>query len=296
MPITLKEVPIKIKTHLGSDEIIGVIDRLNNNARIYPASVVPSFLYRLITKIIAPERFYEMILNELHFSEEKTKAITGDIKEKILEPISADLKAWGINIDAINIKNALAFREFLKKEKEELQKFGVSFEIIEEPEPIRKISLDKISEAPVMRKIPIKETENFFSSKENSSPLIIHQIKPLTDSKPKTSSSAFSLPFKFLKSKLSQRSIEKPIIARVEAPEKTVPEPAQKEDLSKRVVHYSNNRTEITPSSEPLDFINLEKLTPLTDNATVKKPEAADKTTESDKNKPKLDGNTVDLR
>ncbi|MDI6820611.1 MAG: hypothetical protein QMD65_00320 [Patescibacteria group bacterium] len=305
MPTTLKEVPIKIKTHLGSDEIIGVIDRLNNNARIFEPRTIPLILFKLITKILAPEKIYEQILKDLNFSEEKTKAITREIKEKILEPIKDDLKKRGIDIDVIDTKNSLLFHDFLKKEKEELQKFGISFEIIEEPEPIKRISLDKIGEAPMAKKIPIEQTENFFSNKQDGSPLIIHQVKPLTETKPKTSTPLFSLPFKFLKSKLSQRNLEKPVMARIETPEKTMPEPEENQ-ASKRVVHYSGNRTPFSPAETP-DFINLEKLspdipappsppTPKKENAEPKTPPPTPKTTEiDDKNKPKLDGNIVDL-
>jgi len=301
MPTTLKEVPIKIKNHLGSDEIIGIIDRLNNNARIFEPSILPLLLYRLITKELAPEKIHDQILKDLNFSEEKTNAITREIKEKILEPIKLDLKEWGINIDAIDTKNALTFQEFLKKEKEELEKFGVSFEIIEEPEPVKKISLDKINEAPIAKKITISQSED--------TPLIIHQVKPLTETKPKTTSPIFSLPFKFLKSKLSQKNIEKPVMARIETPEKTISEP-EKNQPQKRVVHYSDNRSPLSSLEIP-EFINLEKLSPDTPTAPTSSPTTkkedeqktpsaplVPKTTEIDnnKNKPKLNGNTVDLR
>lgn len=160
------------------------------------------------------------------------------------------------------------------------------------------VSLETLAETPTEEVLHFKFEKGVAKAEtlkpaEEGKPLMIHEEKPLTEgtTKPPTQK-GFSLPFGLFKSR-SAREEQAPVKARVEVPKE-----------EKRVVHYSELRTPLTPLGGGEELINLEALTQMkpptekppniTENNTTVTTE--DKSLDAAQDKPKVEGNVVDLR
>ncbi|MBI5732396.1 hypothetical protein HY967_00340, partial [Candidatus Jorgensenbacteria bacterium] len=199
MLYTIKQIPQKIREHLGSDSTVKLIGSFNSSCHIYPFSAIPSLLYQLITKKFTAQEFVTNAERELDLSEDLSIALVREIKEKILEPIHDELMSWGIDTSHINVTAAKNLSNVLEENRRRLKEMGITLEQEElTPQGLRTISIDALSGESKMeaKKIPIQRIEipssaeskgtAFVPSKEGT-PLIIHQAKPVAEERSKSS-------------------------------------------------------------------------------------------------------------
>lgn len=140
-------------------------------------------------------------------------------------------------------------------------------------------------------KIEVKKIEN------GDKPLIIHreEKEETATEEAKKPFRGFDFPFKFFKTK--EVLTETPVKAKIETPA-SAKAPAGK-PVPKRVVHYSELRTPLTPFEKTEDeIINLETLTkkePIKPSVQSQKESSLSGTNEEKDEGPKLEGNIIDL-
>jgi len=137
------------------------------------------------------------------------------------------------------------------------------------------ISLEKFGQPkiPETHKIPV--APQIISDESKEKPLIIHEEKsPVEAVETPTKPKGFNLPFNIFKSGLS-KIIKPPVTAKIEAPPEiqspTLSEINKKEE--KKVVHYSELRTPLTPLHREEELINLETLEKVKKPPTDAKPQ-----------------------
>lgn len=109
--------------------------------------------------------------------------------------------------------------------------------------------------------LDILDEEKNKKDNDSEKPLVLHVEKTFApEEKPKATFKGFSLPFKFFKSKQTQEPIRADVetsltLEKNEMTKKINPVPDKK-----RVVHYSEFRTPLTPFGETGEIVDLEKL------------------------------------
>ncbi|MDO8557135.1 MAG: hypothetical protein Q7R98_01590 [Candidatus Jorgensenbacteria bacterium] len=116
--------------------------------------------------------------------------------------------------------------------------------------------------------IPIREGASKQTMGEEGAPLILHEMRPLgpgASERTKVPFKDLSKSFSFFAQKITPQEIQNPVKAKIEAPDenrqvqsKPQPEKSFGSAQDKRVVHYSEFRTPISPVSRGGEFINLE--------------------------------------
>lgn len=288
------EAPQDIREYLGSSGAAVYIDEINKKADIARTNLISDLLYEIIVKETPPNYTVERLKEKIGTSDdEKAKSIAREIKEKILQPIYYALLNWGVDINDIDTGDAPTLDEFVKKEAEFLESLGIKTEESKpteiKEETIHPEEMDGYqSEQPI--KISIGEiikpatTPSEIRPSEDA-PLILQREKEfISPTRKESSSKGFSLPFGFFKKPPSSSTFE-PVKAKIEfldatdaSVEKSAPEIKQDKDKikglgffntlqqikkgvegeQKKVVHYSELRTPVTPFAKEEEFINLE--------------------------------------
>lgn len=320
------EIDQKIKKHLASDEVFNEISEINNSFDIPNKRALAKTLSKLVKKEIPSKELVTFFSKESKLQAEKANLVVKLIKQKILEPIKLTLQKADINIDEIIIPETLSLEEIRKREVQSEKVSQIEKTILDEkkreewilelmgPEKSKvflatltrpkesTISLEAFGRAPlkpIERKVSVAEEEE---TPKKDSPFILHKEQSPIGAQDQTQRKkfSFSLPFKFFAS-AQNREEKSPVIVRIETPK------------LKRVVHYSESRTPVTPfeSADSMDIRNFEKPIPLSAIPSVSsqaKPIASQpliptpptpptpSLTPLQKPIPKLEKNTVDLR
>lgn len=253
------ELPQNIKEHLVSPRTASLFDSITHKAEIYEIGILPDLVSQLVTRNVFPQDFTSKLKEEVGTSDKKTKAIARELKEKVLEPIRYALVNWGVDINQIDVSGAPTLDEFIKereeaerKQTERLASLGIENDEDddnEKPAPRREeaITFDTLA-APAGEAVTIRPSEPAEDKQRSDEmqPLIIHRENPVPAAREAAGSKSFSLPFGFFRNveRTVSESME-PIKARVESPKE-----------EKRVVHYSELRTPLTPFNKNDEFIH----------------------------------------
>lgn len=103
----ITEVPQSIRSHLGSDAVINLIDQINRkfNFSDQQVAVVPTVIRALILHSIAANQFTDKVAEELGVTQERAEIIAHEVRDRILKPVKKDLKDFGVDIDLIQVEN-----------------------------------------------------------------------------------------------------------------------------------------------------------------------------------------------
>jgi len=250
-----EEIPEKIRSVLFSERVDGILNEITEKAGIYDTSLLPSVFYGLISKEIPAHSFIEELANT-GIGEKIAKSIAKEIKERILEGERYPLFRWGVDISEINVHDAPALEElglanFLKESAEKTISLETPKEETENIISIPLVStIKETGEAlAVLGKKDKKETEN---EKTEEKPLILEVKGSENEGIIKERKIIPNLLlgkigfFKTKKEGVKQDENAPPIKASIFSP-------FQKEE--KRVVHYSENKTELNPWEQNNSFI-----------------------------------------
>lgn len=256
------EVPGNIREHLISPRTSAIIDNIQEKAEIYRVGILSDLVSRLVMRDILPQDFRAKLEEEVGVSEKKAQVISRELKEKVLEPIRYALVNWGVDINQIDVAGAPTLDEFLKEREAaeaDREKFltslGIEMEKGEEAPATTKetgqgaITFESLGAMPTQEEaVTIRPMEHAADREKSDEvqPLIIHRESPMPTARESFGSKSFSLPFGFFKK--AENEITKsvaPVVAKVEG---------LKEE--KRVVHYSESRTPLTPFNKKDEFIN----------------------------------------
>lgn len=249
-----KEIPQTIQEHLGSPKTTLIIQSINKRVDIARINIIPSVIKKLIIKEITPKELVKKVSEYTRFGEERSFAITKEIKEKILKPIEYALLNWGIDIKDIDTTGAKTIEEIKKEEEDLLVSVGVKIE-----KPTTTISLEQSPDEEVFSpaKIQVSGDTDLSSKKisvtDEPAPLVIHREKPREMQEKGSSQQArgFSMPFGFFKQKtIRTEPAQAPVKATIEF---------FKKDEPKRAVDYNELRTPLTPFAKEERFIQTEK-------------------------------------
>jgi hypothetical protein len=231
----LEEIPQNIKNSLLNERVDEILDDIREEAGIFDESLLPSIYYGLISKEI-PAHYFVESLSETGIGEKIAKSVARAIKERILEAERFPLFKWGIDISEIKVEDAppletLGLKEFLNTES-----FSKTFSL-EDKESVEE-------EIPIIREAPktsfikpsILESTAKEEKKENA-PFILEKKETIKEPQQKTFSSLSLGQIGFFKLKRGTKdenseTITKTIKAEVKIPEET-----------KKVIHYSENKT-----------------------------------------------------
>ena len=241
MAVLLNQVPEEIREYLASEQTTVLINGIRDEADVVLPGALPKLLFRLETKDLSVHDFVEAIERNLGVKPPKSLAIAKAIKERVLEPKRYTLSQWGVDISFLDVAQAPNLGEFRPFEAP-----GAA----SEPE---KISLEQLT-TETGQNVPVQEetlasSANTAEQTKEGAPLILHREETLTGEK-KSSIRGFSFPG-FFKSKKTEAESPPTVKVKIETP-------GQGPDKEKRVVHYSEFRTPVTPFNENNELINLE--------------------------------------
>jgi len=284
MPIPLKDVPESIKNYLGSEKVMRTIQEIARKARISNTSSISSVLFLIETKETKPENFVKEVISLSGTTKEMGYAVAREVREKILRSISHELSEWGFDIEKIEIPKDTSVEEVRKKETEFLKSRGFEEEKIFQENSGGDLSLEE--DSPSSQELPTAPIS--WAAKPEAStgktlkveggaepakdgPLILHRentSKEKSYSKKESSGSkGFTLPFGMFKNREdSSRDLSDPIRASVETPpeyiqkikERTEGMSKKLKSEKKRIVHYNELRTPLTPFSKEGKFIKTD--------------------------------------
>ncbi len=243
--MTFDEIPQNIKNSLFSERVDEILDDVRDKACIANPALLPGAFYDLIAKE-TPAHYFIESLAETGIGEKIAKSIAKAMKERILESERYPLFRWGVDISEIKTGDA-----------EDIERLGLKedLESAREEKTIHLESLDTATSEP--ETIPILRTEGVppeIKKGETATPFVL-QGKP-----EEARSSGFSgrvLPsfsMGFFKSKKPAVVAEpKTIKAEVETPSSNM----------KRVIHYTESRSTISPFEAGGEFLKTEEIVPL---------------------------------
>ncbi len=300
-----EEIPQNIRDSLFHERINEILEDIREKACVTSPGLISRAFYRLIAKE-TPVHYFVESLAETGIGEKIAKSIAKAIKERVLESERYPLFRWGIDISEIKVNDA-----------EDIEKLGLR-EDLEPEEDEKTIHLESLGEPDLgPENIPIlrsREVPPEIKKEETASPFIL-QEKPKEE---KIAGGKFSgriLPsfsVGFFKSKKPATEYQpKTIRAEVEAPAAE----------TKRVVHYTESRSTLSPFEPGGEFLRTEEITPIVKPAekaaippvispetptptpaiaekpfvnaiTKKQPEKAGVVSGG----PRVEGNTIDLR
>ncbi len=276
-----------------SERVDRILDELRDRACISRTSLIPNAYYNLISKEVPPHYFVQT-LAETGIGEKLAASVAKAIKERILESERYPLFRWGIDISEIKVNDAedvenLGLEDDLKKEEEKT----IPLEAFEEPEA-ETIPIIKSATIPAKPALaPKPEGTPSPLDTAQGKPFIL-QEKPKEDRAPKGigGRSIPSLSFGFFKSKRSTEPAPlKAVTAEVQTPAET-----------KRVVHYTEDRSTLSPFEQGGEFLKTEEIaTPIAPmTKTIIKPELVQNDVQEEgksaEGGAKIEGNTIDLR
>lgn len=286
-----ENIPQNIKDSLLSERVDEILDKIREEAGIYDVSLIPSVYYGLISKEIPAHYFIES-LAETGIGEKLAKSIAKAIKERILESERFPLFKWGVDISEIKVEDApdlesLGLKEFLEEEKQvvklPLREVGEEREIV----PIIKSLKESQQKASSLSSIFLKKDE---ITKKETGPVIL-QPKEDTNSTLKEQKifPSFSLgQIGFFKSKRKLEETISETASKVRAEIKTPTE-------EKKVVHYSENRTTISPWGQQNSFLKTEPSFSPTENERSKETKEPNKKDEEKENIKTNKGGVVEV-
>ncbi|MEK7087007.1 MAG: hypothetical protein AAB935_01980 [Patescibacteria group bacterium] len=281
MSKSLQDVPQEIREHFGSERTSATLAAINKKAGIEILNAIPQILFSLEIKRLSIYEFIDAIAEELHLNKAKAESLAKEIKEKIFEPIRGELSSWGIDISVLNVHNARTLEESFDVKK------------IEAVIPLETLNDDASTEE---KNLPLEKTEEPRIKTKVSEPLILHEEKSPAFAEKSKPAIKFSSPFGFFRSKPTAE--EKPAVrAKIEIPGEITDAPTSGKFFSatpksdaKRVVHYSEFRTPVSPfDGKSGEIINLEKIGEI--NANETKPNEKETA-----GKVRLEKNIIDLR
>ncbi len=244
--MNLQDTPQTIREYFGSEKITSIIRAISQNIGISRTYLLADVLFNLETKNIHIKILIQNIIEKLEIDEKQAKTVCYEIKKRVLEPIKFDLMKWGIDINELNVVNAEPLEQLEQNDLEKIEK---------------KISLDILNRGRNEKETSEKLTIKTESEKEK--PLILHVEKTFApEEKSKKTFKGFSLPFKFFKSKQTQEPVKADVETSLglEKNEELIKKITPKAEDKKRVVHYSEFRTPLTPFGETGEIVDLEKL------------------------------------
>jgi hypothetical protein len=257
MPIDLEEIPKHLLEYFGSEKTAAIVADINKKAGLYSTGAIARALYELLVKNLPAHDFISYLEENLNVTPKRAAAIAKEIKERILEREREDLFRWGINISDINVLNAPSLEDLVKEyeEYEEVES--------ETPPEEKRIPLEEIGGLPTKQKeveIEIKKEEIPPAPKEDA-PLILHEEKTLVEEKKPPMKTSKGLPllgfFKAGREATPPKTLPKATVETPEGKNKIlglIPLPKKEE---KKVVHYSEFRTAITPFGASEEFIKI---------------------------------------
>lgn len=264
MALALQDIPISVKDHFGSERTSNLLREVSRKAQIVSPGLIPGAIYSLISKDVTAHDFIESLSEDFGLSKTRALAVAKEIKERVLEPVRRDLFRWGIDISAIDVRNAPDLESLRIEEPEE--KTGVKIPLVSfgERTSVAVPITPGIPEKPVIDSgSPLGpgpldgEPLGAEGSVVGDGPLILHterETKPIIKEEGKKFR-AFSFGLGFL-GKKKEMEPKPSIIARLEIPKENKEE--------KKTVNYSEYRTPITPLGNPVSaapFIaNKEKI------------------------------------
>ncbi len=290
--MTFDEIPQNIKNSLFSERVDEILDDIRDKACISNPALLPGAFYDLIAKE-TPAHYFIESLAETGIGEKIAKSVAKAIKERILESERYPLFRWGVDISEIKAGDA-----------EDIEHLGLKedLEPAKEERTIHLESLDASTSEP--ETIPILRTEEVppeIKKEETATPFVL-QGRP-EEARPASGFSGRVLPsfsMGFFKSK-------KPVAV---AGTKTVKaEVETRSSNAKRVVHYMESRSTISPFEVGGEFLKTEEIVPLVKppvEAAVPEKPAEEKpfiNTIAKKQEPKpaetgptLEGNVINLK
>ncbi len=99
--VEFNNLPIPIKDWISSLQATYLIMEINKKLGLFNGErevIIPSLIFKLITKSVDPSDFVNELSHELNISFENAKTITEDIEKNVLHPIEIDLRG-DIGID-----------------------------------------------------------------------------------------------------------------------------------------------------------------------------------------------------
>lgn len=290
--MNFQDIPQNIKNSLFSERIDKTLDEIRSTAGITSSSTLSQVYYELITKEIPAHYFVETLADEGKIGKKIAASIAKAVKERILESERYPLFRWGIDISEIKVSDAEDVEKLgLKEEVEEGEGKTISLESFEEP---------SIETIPIIKsdQIPAGTPEPAPASEKTPSPFILQE-------KPKEAGASVgigarsipSLSFGFFKPKrASEPALSKTVKAEIQTPAET-----------KRVVHYTENRSTLSPFEQGGEFLKTEEIaTPIVSPLTPSPMSAAATTNEGveaktpekpkEESGPTIEGNIIDLR
>lgn len=244
-----EEIPQNIRDSLFSERVNEILEEVREKACITSPGLIARALYNLIAKE-TPAHYFVESLAETGIGNKIAASVAKAIKERILESERYPLFRWGIDISEIKVNDA-----------EDVEKLGLK-EDLEPKEDEKTIHLESLDEAETKPEtIPIlknKEVPPEVKKEEAASPFIL-QEKPKEE---RVAGGRFSgriipsLSMGFFKSKKPAAAYQpKTIRAEVETPSSP--------SNTKRVVHYSESRSDLAPFEPGGEFLRTEEITPM---------------------------------
>lgn len=282
------EIPQNIRNSLFSERVDDILEDIRNKAYITSPGLIAGTYYNLIAKEV-PAHYFVATLAEEGIGKKIAASVAKAIKERILESERYPLFRWGIDISEIKVSDAEDVEKLgLKEEAGEGEGKTIPLESFEEPNS-EAIPIIKSAQMPAGVPGPAPAAE------KTPSPFIL-QEQPKEERAPGGlgSRSIPSLSFGFFKSKRTPEPVSlKTIKAEIQTPAET-----------KRVVHYTENRSTLSPFEQGGEFLKTEEIaSPIVNTITKKQPETTEgeampKPAEEAKteNGPTVEGNTIDLR
>ena len=284
MAIDIQNIPERIREYFSSPRVIAFIADINKRSGFYNIDAIPELLFQLETKELLIKDFISALAKEIPASQFRAKAISREIKEKILEPKRHDLESWGINLNEFDVSDAKTLEEIQKEDEEFEKQFGILpkeetislEEIIEKKEetlPLKQIKVSaeekpaaevKISKAekPLVKPVTIPVVPLTERLKTKPAPFILQQERPLEqvakpiEKKSKPFLKTFSLPFQLFK-KVFPKPLSETVKAEVSSPETILTKletlKSKIETPPKRIVHYSEFRTPLNTFEKPFE-------------------------------------------
>lgn len=99
----LTSLPQEIRLWLASEETADQLRRINAELDLHEEEtrLIPYLLFRLAVKDLEPLNFVETLSDWLDISPSSANTIAGEIKDRVLGPVSSQLRSWGIEISLI---------------------------------------------------------------------------------------------------------------------------------------------------------------------------------------------------
>lgn len=259
-------MPENLKNVVFSEYYGDILWRVCENQHLSEEKIkkIATLVGYVVVGFLLPDDLAQEIKDHLGINPELAKTISGEIDKKILEPIKNDV----VNVYSPSTE-ATELISGTKKAETGLEVITLGT-IGQEKETLPKVTIK-----PGGQELPTE-----------GKPLIIHQEETLTEER-KEPFKGLEPPFGFF-GKEGEAAPSEPVKVKVEGlGEKPAAAKAKAGKEEKRVVHYSELRTPLTPFQKQEEIINLETFGRKPPEVKAPMPET--------KPQPKIEGNIVDL-